>query len=58
MKKQDELHQLVMKLQVISICTYFSYLCPSSYYGSGCIFALYLFSDADEDSNQIGLLVQ
>jgi hypothetical protein len=27
MKKQDELHQLVMKLQVISIYTFHSYLC-------------------------------
>jgi hypothetical protein len=26
MKKQDELHQLVMKLQVRSICTFHSYV--------------------------------
>ncbi len=30
---------------------YFSFVCPYSYCGSDCIFALDLFSDADADSN-------
>ncbi len=46
MKKQDELHQLVMKLQVISMCTLNSHFLELTV---GRV-ALDLFSDADADS--------